>query len=58
MALLPDGLLELMRCPACHGELAEREEESLLVCASCGVRYPVRDRIPIMLAEEALPPEE
>lgn len=57
MALLPDGLLEMMQCPSCGGGLEEREAESLLRCTLCGLRYPVRDEIPVMLEEETLPPE-
>ena len=56
--LLPEGLLEIMQCPEDAGPLREDPAAPQLVCESCGVRYPVRDRIPIMLAEEAIRPEE
>jgi uncharacterized protein YbaR (Trm112 family) len=48
-------LLELLACPACRGVL--RPGEDCLVCASCGLRYPVRDGIPVLLVEEAQAPE-
>jgi phosphomannomutase len=51
--LLPDGLLEIMQCPACAGSLSEVEEPPSLLCAGCGLRYPVEDGIPVMLIEEA-----
>jgi phosphomannomutase len=51
--LLPDGLLEIMQCPACGGELTENPEPPSLLCGGCGLRYPVADGIPIMLVEEA-----
>lgn len=54
--LLPDGLLEIMQCPDDAGSLREDLAASELVCETCGVRYPVRDGIPIMLAEEAIRP--
>jgi uncharacterized protein YbaR (Trm112 family) len=53
MALIPDELAEILVCPACHGELEQREEESVLACTSCGLKYPVRDGIPVMLVDEA-----
>ena len=49
-------LLEILVCPSCRGELDYREQEQLLVCKSCGLRYPVRDDIPVMLIEEAEKP--
>lgn len=47
-------LLEIVRCPDCHGELAPVAEE--LVCGGCGLAYPVRDDIPILLVDEARRP--
>jgi uncharacterized protein YbaR (Trm112 family) len=49
-------LLEILICPACHGELKPVEPEEGLECKSCGRVYPVRDGIPVMLVEEASPP--
>lgn len=48
-------LLEILVCPKCKGDLDYREAESVLVCAACGLSYPVRDDIPIMLIDEATP---
>ncbi len=55
--LLPQGLLEIMQCPECAGDLSEDVAASVLVCADCGLRYPVRDGIPVMLVEEAIRPK-
>lgn len=48
-------LMEILVCPSCHGEVEERTEQDreLIVCTRCGLRYPVRDGIPIMLIDEA-----
>lgn len=54
--MISKELLEILVCPACHGDL--REEDAELVCTQCGLRYPVRDGIPIMLVEEAVRREE
>lgn len=49
--MIPKELMEILVCPSCKGEL--REEATELLCTGCGLRYPVRDDIPIMLIEEA-----
>jgi len=53
--MLDARLLEILVCPACKGELEHREQESELVCHACGLRYEIRDGIPIMLIDEAKP---
>ncbi|MDR2930368.1 MAG: Trm112 family protein [Propionibacteriaceae bacterium] len=56
MALeLDPALLELLACPACHANLSVDYEAKELVCtsASCGLAYPIRDNIPIMLIDQA-----
>jgi uncharacterized protein YbaR (Trm112 family) len=54
MSLSPQ-LLAILVCPRCKGTLEYRESEPALVCPHCRLRYPVRDDIPIMLADEASP---
>lgn len=53
---LDPALLEIVVCPDCHGELAVDEAASELVCAACGLAYPVRDDIPVLLVDEARRP--
>jgi uncharacterized protein YbaR (Trm112 family) len=53
-AVDPD-LLEILRCPVTRSPL--RQEGDWLIAEVGGLSYPVRDGIPVMLAEEAkLPP--
>jgi uncharacterized protein YbaR (Trm112 family) len=47
-------LLAVVACPDCHGKLEPSGEE--LVCQGCGLAYPVRDDIPILLVDEARRP--
>lgn len=56
---IDDWLLEILACPACHAPLRPDEKASELVCISesCGLAYPVRDDIPVLLVEEARRPE-
>ncbi|PKV86073.1 Trm112 family protein [Streptomyces sp. TLI_146] len=57
---LEAGLLDILACPACHAPLkdATAEEMPELVCtgADCGLAYPVRDGIPVLLVDEARRP--
>ncbi len=48
------ALLEIIVCPDCHGDLAVTGEE--LVCQGCGLAYPVRNDIPVLLVDEARRP--
>jgi uncharacterized protein YbaR (Trm112 family) len=58
-ALMPidHQLLELLACPDTH-HAPLREDGDYLVCTECRRRFPIRDGIPVMLLEEALPPAE
>jgi uncharacterized protein YbaR (Trm112 family) len=53
--MLDQELLEILVCPSCKGELEYRPEESALICHACRLRFPIRDNIPVMLLDEALP---
>ncbi|HEY9469581.1 MAG TPA: Trm112 family protein, partial [Propionibacteriaceae bacterium] len=50
---LAPELLEILACPNCHGALAVDHERDELVClaADCGLAYPVRQQIPVLLIE-------
>ena len=51
-------LLDILACPECHAPLRADEEAGELVCTSqtCGLAYPVRDDIPVLLVDEARRP--
>jgi len=53
---LDPALLEILACPSCHAPLAPKDETSTLDCTGCGLRYPVRDGIPVLLIDEAEQP--
>jgi uncharacterized protein YbaR (Trm112 family) len=50
-------LLEILVCPDCKGSLTVDYEHQELICDQCGLIYPVRDDIPVMLVDEARRPE-
>jgi uncharacterized protein YbaR (Trm112 family) len=55
---LSPSLLEILACPACHFSLRVDDAASELACTNpeCGLIYPVRDDIPVLLVDEARAP--
>ena len=51
-------LLDILVCPKCKGELEYREKEDALICHTCRLVYVVKEDIPVMLVEKAIPLEE
>ena len=53
--LIEPSLLEILACPNCHSPLREDAEAGELICTdtTCGLAYPVRDHIPVLLVDEA-----
>jgi len=52
---LKKELLAILACPNCKSDLVYKEAENFLLCEKCKLMYPVKDDIPILLIEEALP---
>ena len=50
---LSADLVALLACPQCKGEVALREDGQALTCDRCRLAFPIRDRIPVMLIDEA-----
>jgi uncharacterized protein YbaR (Trm112 family) len=50
---VPAAIRELLACPQCHGKLTDEDEGKRLSCPVCGLRFPVRDGIPVMLLDQA-----
>ena len=50
-------LIEILVCPNDRGEIDYLEDKQVIVCRTCGYRYPVRDDIPVMMIDEAEKPE-
>ena len=55
---LDPALLEILACPDCKAPLRADEAAEELVCTGCGLAYPVRDDIPVLLVDEARRPSE
>lgn len=53
---LDERLLEILVCPDCRGDVEYKDRRKVIICQKCGLQYPVRDGIPVMLVEEAKAP--
>ncbi len=51
-------LLEILVCPLTKGPLSYDREADELISRQAGLAYPIRNGIPIMLADEARPLED
>jgi uncharacterized protein YbaR (Trm112 family) len=51
--MLPEHLQSILACPVCKGELSLFDEGRYLLCRPCGVKFPIRDGIPVLLPDEA-----
>jgi len=54
--MIDDRLLEILVCPACKTKVVLTGDRLVCRNAACGLRYPVRDGIPVMLVQEAEKP--
>ena len=48
-------LLAILACPKCKGDLVLAKKGDGLICKTCKVIYPIKDDIPVMLIDEAVP---
>ena len=52
---LSQEFLSIAACPACHAKFAVDYDAHELICTNqaCGLAYPVRDQIPVLLIDQA-----
>ncbi len=55
---LSKELLDILACPKCKGEIFLNRAGDGLICKTCRLLYPIKDDIPVMLIDEALPYQE
>lgn len=56
---IPADVWEILACPCpAHGRVEPDQASGTIVCTVCGRRFPVRDGIPVMLLDEAMPAQE
>ncbi len=53
--VLKKELLDILVCPQCKGDIYLNDDANGLICEACRLMYEIKDDIPIMLVDEALP---
>jgi uncharacterized protein YbaR (Trm112 family) len=56
--IISKELLDILACPKCKGDiqlLEYEKNEHGLKCEACKCIYPIKDGIPVMLIDEAIP---
>ena len=48
-------LIDILACPKCKGDIHLNEKGDGLICPRCKLMYPIKDDIPVMLIDEAIP---
>lgn len=56
--MLDKELLDIILCPKCKSKLTPSGDNDGFECAECKLFYPVKEGIPALLDEEAVPLEE
>ena len=51
--MIDKELLDILACPQCKSPVRLDGERIICTNPQCGLRYPIRDGIPVMLIEEA-----
>lgn len=46
-------LLEILACPQCKSKVIYSGNKIICQAPACGLKYPVKDGIPVMLIDEA-----
>ena len=58
MSVLDPQLLDVLACPCPHHsalEQIDRENGSALRCRRCQSEFPIRDGVPVLLLDQAVP---
>ncbi len=48
-------LIDILACPVCKGDIRISGDEKFILCDKCSLKYEIRENIPIMLPDEAIP---
>jgi len=49
--MIAKELMDILACPVCKGSVELKNDK--ILCRKCLKAYPVKDGIPVMIAEEA-----
>lgn len=51
--MIDKELLNILACPSCKSDVRLENEKIVCTNSSCGLKFPIRDGIPVMLIDEA-----
>jgi len=51
--MISKELLEILACPVCKQSVELKQDK--LICQQCKLAFPIKDDIPVMIKEQALP---
>lgn len=49
--MIDKDLLNILVCPICKADVDEQDD--IIVCKNCKKKYPIKNGVPIMIADEA-----
>jgi len=47
---IPKDLFDILACPLCRADLEYSKDKKALLCSDCGTKYPIENKIPILLS--------
>lgn len=53
--MLNQDLLDILACPKCKESVVLNDKKDGLICGKCHLLYEIRDDIPVMLVDKAMP---
>ncbi len=56
--MIDKELLNILACPACKADVKLEGESIICINPECGLKYPIKNGIPVMLIEEAEKPKK
>ena len=51
--MIDKQLLNILACPKCQADVVEKDGKIVCTDKECGLKYPIKDGIPVMLVDEA-----
>jgi uncharacterized protein YbaR (Trm112 family) len=52
MMVFDEGLIQILACPMCKGNLSVNRDKTHLHCRECDVKYPIIEGIPMLMPPE------
>lgn len=53
--MIDNKLIEILACPKCKNSVRLAEDKKYIICETCRLAYPIKQDIPVMLIDSAIP---